>query len=131
MRNIVLMVDDDCDLREIFSALLSATTLKVHTFASPKDAQTFLINPENRTKVCAIVSDLMMSPVDGIEFLSYIKNNPETAELDFFLFTDTNAPVLKPFISPFKLNVDIEKPPKDGSLNAINGSIGLPAQRWI
>ncbi len=110
MRNVVLMVDDNADLRELFSDMLSTTPLKVQTFSSVKEAQIFLINPENRAQVCAIVSDLMMSPMDGLEFLSYIKKNPATAEIDFFLFTGADVAVFQPFISPFKIKGIIQKP---------------------
>lgn len=84
MRNVVLMVDDNVDLRDIFADLLAKTSLQVRTFGSVKVAQIFLINPANSGQVCAIVSDLMMSPMDGLEFLSYLKKNPATADIDFF-----------------------------------------------
>ena len=110
MRNVVLMVDDNVDLRDIFADLLAKTSLQVRTFGSVKEAQIFLINPANREQVCAIVSDLMMSPMDGLEFLSYLKKNPATADIDFFLFTAADVSVFKPFLLPFKLKGIIQKP---------------------
>ncbi len=110
MKNVILLVDDNAEIRSLFVDLLQETNLKILTFSSVKEAQIHLINPSNREKVCGIVSDLMMGPTDGLEFLSYVKKNPETAQIDFFLFTGADVSVFTPFISPFKLKGIIEKP---------------------
>ncbi|OFZ30702.1 MAG: hypothetical protein A2622_13620 [Bdellovibrionales bacterium RIFCSPHIGHO2_01_FULL_40_29] len=110
MKNVILMVDDNAEMRSVFSDLLAPTKLKVLTFPSVKEAQIYLINPESRQKVLAIVSDLMMGPTDGLEFLSYVKKNPDLAHIDFFLFTGADVSVFRPFITPFKLKGIIEKP---------------------
>lgn len=110
MKNVILMVDDNAHVRNLFVDLLAATSLRVITFAAVKEAQIYLMSPQNRAEICAIVSDLMMGPTDGLEFLSYIKKNPITADIDFFLFTGADVSVFKPFISPFKLKGVIEKP---------------------
>ena len=121
MKNVIMMVDDNIEVRNLFVDLLVDTSLKVFTFASVKDAQVYLINPKNRSQVCAIVSDLMMGPTDGLEFLSYIKKNPDTAAIDFFLLTGADVSVFKPFISPFTLKGIIEKPfNRQAFLNTFN-----------
>ena len=110
MKNVILLVDDNIEVQNLFVDLLVDTSLKVLTFSSVKEAQIYLIKPENRSEVCAIVSDLMMGPIDGLEFLSYIKKNPDTAGIDFFLFTGADVSVFKTFTSSFTLKGIIEKP---------------------
>ena len=71
MKNVILLVDDNTEMRNLFTDLLAQTQLKVVTFGKVQDAQLYLQDSTNRDKIKAIVSDLMMGPTDGLEFLDY------------------------------------------------------------
>lgn len=110
MRNTIVMVDDNEDMREIFAQLFEKTDVKIICFASVMDAKVHLINPSNASKIKAIVSDLMMGPTDGLDFLSYIKSKPELAAIDFYFLTGASVVVFEPFLRSFVLKGVIEKP---------------------
>ncbi|OFZ29236.1 MAG: hypothetical protein A2622_07395 [Bdellovibrionales bacterium RIFCSPHIGHO2_01_FULL_40_29] len=110
MKNIILMVDDNLEMRNLFAELLEKTPLRVVTFASVKEAQIHLLSENNRNDVLAIVSDLMMGPTDGLEFLAYVKKNNDLEHIDFFLLTGADISLYKSYIEPFPLTGIIEKP---------------------
>lgn len=109
-KDVLIMVDDNAEMRTLFNEILADSGLTVQTFPTVREAQIYLINPERRDKVCGIVSDLMMCPMDGLEFLSYVKKNPDLLHIDFFLLTGANVSVFKPLIMPFRISGIIEKP---------------------
>ena len=110
MKNTILMVDDNEDMREIFAELFENTDIKVICFSNVLDAKVHLINATNASQVKAIISDLMMGPTDGLEFLSYVKAKPDLADIDFYLLTGAAITVFEPFLRPFVLKGIIEKP---------------------
>jgi CheY-like chemotaxis protein len=80
------------------------------TFSKVEDAIAFLQNPANVSKVKAIVSDLMMGPTDGLDFLTYVKSKPDLKQLDFYILTGAEVSVFKPFVSATKVKGVISKP---------------------
>lgn len=110
MRDIIIAVDNDQDMRETLIELFKSANIQFHCFASAKDAKIFLINPNNASRVHAIISDLMMAPTDGIDFLSYVKSKPELAEIDLYLLTGAVASVFQPLLKSYQLKGVIEKP---------------------
>lgn len=119
MRNTIVMVDDNEDIRDIFAELFENTDIKVLCFANVMDAKVHLINPANAGKVKAIVSDIMMGPTDGLDFLSYVKAKPELAQIDFYLLTGAAVQVFEPFLRSFVLKGVIEKPFNSKALVAL------------
>lgn len=110
MKNTVVMVDDNDDMRDAFEQLFERTSLNVVCFANVMDATIYLKNPANISKIIAIVSDLMMGPTDGLDFLSYIKSKPELAAIDFYLLTGSTVVVFEPYLKSQVLKGVIEKP---------------------
>ncbi len=110
VKKTIVMVDDNEDMREAFEQLFYKTDINVVCFANVKDALAYLAKPLNRAQVKAIVSDLMMGPTDGLDFLSYIKSKPEFASIDFYLLTGSAVVVFEPFIRSLVLKGVIEKP---------------------
>lgn len=110
MRDVVLLVDDDEDMRAIVTDLLESIGLKVAAFSCVEKALHYVRDPFHYTKLCAIISDLMMSKRDGIDFLEKVKLNPNIAEIDFYLLTGADVTVFKSLLQPYKIKGVITKP---------------------
>lgn len=110
MKNTIVIVDDNEDLRETFADLFIDTDVKAVCFSNVLDAKIYLKNSKNLSEVKAIVSDLMMAPTDGLDFLSYIKAKPELSQIDFYLMTGAAVTVFEPFLRPFTIKGIITKP---------------------
>jgi CheY-like chemotaxis protein len=110
MKTHLLMVDDNLEILEMFKEILEPYGVQVVTFSKVEDAIAFLQNPANVSKVKAIVSDLMMGPTDGLDFLTYVKSKPDLKQLDFYILTGAEVSVFKPFVSATKVKGVISKP---------------------
>lgn len=110
MQNTLIIVDDNEELRETFSDLFANTSIKAICFSNVLDAKIYLKNPKNSCEVKAIISDLMMAPTDGLDFLSYVKSKPDLATIDFYLITGAAVTVFEPFLRPFSIKGVITKP---------------------
>lgn len=119
MKNVVLMVDDNSEMRQVFSEALERLNLKVITFENVSRAQQYLLDNQNNSRVAAIVSDIMMAPTDGLEFLSFVKKNSSYADVDFFIFTGAEISVFKPFLKSFEIAGVISKPCKAEALRSV------------
>ena len=82
MKNVILMVDDNTEMRQVFAEALAKLEFRVITFENVKRAQQYLEDTQNRSQVAAIVSDLMMAPTDGLDFLSYVKKSSNYSDVD-------------------------------------------------
>ncbi len=124
MKNTIVLVDDHKGLLEVCSEILEAEGFKVIGFTDPAEAKKFLSLERNLTNIYAIVSDLMMGPTDGLDFLSFVKSRPELAPIDFFLMTGAEVSIFEPFYRPYVLKGIIEKPFKPQTLvNTIKGKV--------
>lgn len=110
MRDTIIAVDNDEDIREMLVDLFKAANIRFFCFSNAKDAKVYLINPNNSSRVHSIISDLMMAPTDGIDFLSYVKSKPELSEIDLYLLTGAVASVFEPLLRSYQLKGVIEKP---------------------
>jgi len=110
MKNVIILVDDNEDIRELFADLFENTEIDIISFVGVTEAKEYLMNPENVIRVKAIVSDLMMGPMDGLEFLHYVKAQPELRDIDFYLQTGTATKEIEPFLKSSLLKGIIEKP---------------------
>lgn len=109
MKNTIVLVDDNEDLLEVCVQILEKQGFEVVSFTSVIQAKDYL----NRTDISclhAIVSDLMMGPVDGLDFLSYVKSVPALADIDFFLMTGALLSVFEPYSRSFVIKGVIHKP---------------------
>jgi|GEM_PF-7083845 len=110
MKNTILLVDDNEDMRQLFIELFNDSDIHVVCFASVAEAKIYLKNPISLSKVKAIISDLMMGPTDGLEFLTYAKEKAELQHIDFYLLTGSATPALEPLLKSSVLTGIIEKP---------------------
>lgn len=109
MKNTIVIVDDNEVLLSTCVEILEKQGFEVFGFTDVVDAKKYLATA-NGSAIHAIVSDLMMGPADGLEFLSFVKSVPTLAQIDFFLMTGAFVPVFEPFYRDFFIKGVIEKP---------------------
>ena len=68
----LLIVDDEKDIREILQDTLSPICDHILTACDGKDALSII---EANPNICAILSDIRMPNMDGLELLSHIRGN--------------------------------------------------------
>lgn len=110
MKNTVLIVDDDEDIRDILFDLFESVEINCVKFSNVAEAKTFLAEPKNTLLVHSILSDLMMGQDSGLEFLEYIKSNSSLANIDFYLITGASMQTFDSYLNSKKLKGIIEKP---------------------
>ncbi|QDE71957.1 two-component system response regulator [Myxococcus xanthus] len=84
--NIVLVVDDDADIREAVQDILSFEGYAVTQAANGQEALALLTGP-NALRPCLILLDLMMPVMDGEEFVGRIQQEQRLTELPIILVT--------------------------------------------
>ena len=79
----VLIVDDNADLRELFSIVLAKSGYRVSTAPGGNECISFIAEklPD------LILLDIMMEPVDGWDTLARIRSNPMTRDLPVIMVT--------------------------------------------
>lgn len=82
--DIVLIVDDDADVRAIVAATVAKAGLKA---AEAVNGQTALDWLAARGNPALILLDLMMPVMDGFEFLERVRSNPATASIPIVVLT--------------------------------------------
>ena len=63
-----MLVDDEIDIIGLFTEILSLNGINVRPFMNPKDALDDF--KQNHDKYKLIISDVRMSPMSGIEFIT-------------------------------------------------------------
>ena len=66
-RNLVLLVDDEIDILNLFKEVLSVNGINARAFTNPELALEEL--EENHAKYKLVISDIRMSPISGFEFI--------------------------------------------------------------
>lgn len=110
MKNAIVMVDDNEEMRNVFVELFKNTDTEVICFASVLEAKTHLNSPANAAEVKAIISDLIMGQTDGLDFLSYVKAQSTLRNIDFYLLTGVTISDFEPLLKSSVLKGVIEKP---------------------
>jgi CheY-like chemotaxis protein len=83
MTDTILIVDDDPDIREIFTAYLEMAGYKILTAPGGIECLEML-----KTQIPDLVLlDLMMEPMDGWETLLALRNNPSTVIIPVIIIT--------------------------------------------
>jgi putative two-component system response regulator len=82
----VLIVDDDPDVRELFSEILAEEGYLVETAVDGMEA----LDKLESFKPDLILTDYKMPRMDGITLCKVVKNNPETIDLGVILITGFN-----------------------------------------
>ena len=80
----ILLVDDDDDIREVVSEVLTIRGYTVVAVANGLQALEWL---EGREEVCVILLDLMMPQMDGWEFRAHQLRDPEIASIPVVVLT--------------------------------------------
>jgi CheY-like chemotaxis protein len=130
----VLLVDDDEDLRDALGAALQEHGYQVRCLANGSDALAFL---RSYPRPDAIVLDLMMPDMDGWEFRSRLREQPELGIIPVIYISGASQEAERlraedgtPFlVKPFDVSLLI---------SAVNGSVGaanddeqsLPRYPW-
>ena len=76
-RPIILLVDDNDDVLEIFELMLASKGLSITTAHSAEQA----IMALEDIRPAAIITDLMMPDMSGIDFIRYIRSIAEFADI--------------------------------------------------
>lgn len=109
MKNKIVLVDDNMEILELCSEILIQKGYSVESFREVAKAKDFLAHADV-SQIHAIVSDIMMGPVDGLNFLSFVKSVPRLADIDFFLMTGALVAVFDPYFRPYVIKGVIRKP---------------------
>lgn len=80
-RRIILAVDDDPEMLEIYQELLASDHIDVHTAHDGLEG----LNKIKKFRYDAIISDLNMPQLDGIQFISCIKTNALNSQTPVFV----------------------------------------------
>lgn len=70
-RNLVLLVDDEIDILNLFKEVLSVNGINARAFTNPELALEEL--EENHAKYKLVISDIRMSPISGFEFIKKLR----------------------------------------------------------
>lgn len=83
-KNVVLLVDDDANLREIIRAKLETAGFVVIEAKDGEDG----VDKAKNNKPDLILMDVQMPKMNGIEALSKIKANPDTSQTKVLFLTN-------------------------------------------
>ena len=77
IRPTILLVDDNSHLVEIFRLILTSKGFSITAASSAKQA----IKTLETLRPAAIITDLIMPEMSGLEFIRHIRNTPEYASI--------------------------------------------------
>lgn len=105
--NLVLVVDDDPDIREAVQDILSFEGYEVVQADNGREALE-LLSRETPVRPCIVLLDLMMPVMDGEELVGHLQKVPALAELPVILVTASGRgmfPGIKAIIKkPFEMD---------------------------
>lgn len=115
---IILIVDDDPDLLDMYQEVLTIPGVKTMTALSPKQA---LECCKNNPGIQVIISDAHMGDVSGLDFLKSLKDYYQTIPVFYLLtgaFDISEEEIIKNgarglILKPFDLNEILERIKKD------------------
>lgn len=82
----VMIVDDSAAIRKILQRVLSQAEIPISSVVEAGDGQEAL-EALKAKKVGLILSDINMPNMDGLQLLSKLKENPETAQVPVIMVT--------------------------------------------
>ena len=85
MSKLVLVVDDEKDIREVFQQVLELEGYRVSAVKNGKEALEWLRN--SKEKPSLILLDLMMPVMDGYEFLVELRSRAALAAIPIVIIT--------------------------------------------
>lgn len=87
-RPLILLVDDEEDIRELYSTKLRSEGLNVVTAVNGKEC----LEIAKRDHPDLILLDLKMPEMDGAEALTHLKEDPETRDIKVVFLTAMSDP---------------------------------------
>lgn len=109
----ILIIDDESDIREIAKLSLSITNQwHVLTASSGKEGATLA----TQNRVDAILLDLIMPTLGGLDTLKLLKKNSQTADIPVILLTATARLAMKPEYAEWGVAGILIKPFDPGDL---------------
>jgi CheY-like chemotaxis protein len=106
----VVIVDDNCEVREFLRFIIEPLGYTVAEFADGASALYYIKNPRHSKRIVSVISDLMMNKKDGIDLLAAIRTNESLKNLKFYLVTGADLNVFKNLVQPYHIDQVIEKP---------------------
>ena len=85
----VLVVDDDADVREVMSLVLSSSGYDPHVAVHGRDA---LLKLETMERPCVMLVDLMMPVMDGIELVKRLRSDETTKTIPIVIVSAYERP---------------------------------------
>ena len=83
----VMVVEDDANLREIYSVRITAEGYEVVSAGDGEEALAVAV----KEKPDLILSDVMMPKISGFDMLDILRNTPETANIHVIMMTALSA----------------------------------------
>lgn len=112
---LVLLVDDDDDVREVTRASLELIDgFRVVTASNAREA----LRQAREHRPDGILLDMMMPGVDGLETLEWLGADPQTADIKVILLTaridgtpspDTIAGIIRKPFDPMRLGAEVRR----------------------
>jgi len=87
MPAVALVVDDSMVIRHTVSRFLEERGFAVETASNGMEALEIL----KRVKPALVITDMQMPAMDGSEFISALKNKPETASIPILILTGASS----------------------------------------
>lgn len=85
-QELIVVAEDSAPNRNILVHLLKKLDYEVKEFENGKAAWEF-VNGEKPENLTAIISDIMMPEMDGLEFLRHVREQSHVKEIPFILVT--------------------------------------------
>ncbi len=92
MKKAILVVDDDNDIRVTLAELLELEGFDVLTASNGEEALKAIRSTESRKPIHLVLLDLMMPVMNGKEFLSVQRNDPDLSQLPVILLSAGSRP---------------------------------------
>jgi CheY-like chemotaxis protein len=109
VKNKIILVDDNKELLETFTAILEGQGFTVAAFSKVGQASKYL-QTHDVSDIHAIISDMFMGPIDGLDFLTFCKSIPKLADIDFYFMTGGMLPILEPLYRGYNIKKIMQKP---------------------
>jgi CheY-like chemotaxis protein len=106
----IVLVEDNEEVSELLAHLLQDISkgIKVVRFSNGKEALTYLT--QYHESVSGVISDLMMSEMDGIDFLATLRKDARTASLPFLFLSGADPSVFSNLLKGYQFSGFIAKP---------------------
>lgn len=107
-KNIILVEDNLYFAETVIEVIEESTEFNVVHFENPRPALEFI--KLNRRTVAGVISDLMMSGMDGVDFVSELRSSDYGKDLSVFFLSGMDSGILWDLLLPYNVSGFLEKP---------------------